>query len=45
MKFHIKKSRISVKSRFKVQKCPDRGHSLNQDFTALNTMFWENHVY
>ena len=33
----IKKSRYSVKSRFKESKCTDGGHSLNRDFTVLCT--------
>ena len=35
MESHIKKSRFSVKSRFKESKCDDRGHSLIWDFTWL----------
>ena len=34
IQFHIKKSRFSVKSRFKETKCADRGHWLNRDFTV-----------
>ena len=37
MKFHIKKSRFSIKSQFKQSKCADKGHSLNRDFTVLNS--------
>ena len=36
MKFHFKKSRFNVKSRFKESKCVDRGHSLNRDITVFN---------
>ena len=36
MKFHIKKSRFSEKSRFKESKCADGGHSLNRDFTVCS---------
>ena len=35
IQFHIKKSRFSVKSRFKEPTCADRGHSLNRDFTVM----------
>ena len=35
MKIHIKKYQFSVKSRFKESKCPDGGHSLNQDFWLM----------
>ena len=35
MKFYIKKSRFSVKSRFKELKGADGGHSLNRDFTVI----------
>ena len=35
LKFHIKKSRFSVKSQFKEWKGADEGHSLNRDFTVL----------
>ena len=38
MEFLIKKSRFSVKSRFKESKCADGGHSLNRDFTVLLKM-------
>ena len=38
MKFHIKNSRFSVKSRSKEWKGADGGHSLNRDFTV----FWSN---
>ena len=34
MEFHMKKSRFSVKSRFKESKCADGGHLLNRDFTV-----------
>ena len=34
MKFHIKTSRFRVMSRFKESKRPDRGHTLNRDFTV-----------
>ena len=37
LKFHFKKSRFRVKSRFKEWKGADRGHSLNRDFTVLPT--------
>ena len=39
MEFLIKKSRFSVKSRFKESKCADVGHSLNRDFTVLKNEF------
>ena len=35
MEFQAKKSRFSVKSRFKEPKCADRGRSLNRDFTVI----------
>ena len=35
MQFQIKKSRFSIKSRFKESNGADGGHSLNQDFTVL----------
>ena len=35
MKFHIKKSQLSIKSQFKEWKGADRPHSLNRDFTVL----------
>ena len=35
MEFNTKKSRFSVKSRFKEPNCADRGHSLNRDFTVV----------
>ena len=38
MEFHIKRSRFSVKFRFKESNCADAGHSLNRDFTAIYFM-------
>ena len=35
IEFLIKKSRFSVKSRFKEWKGADGGHSLNRDFTVM----------
>ena len=35
MEFHSKKSRLSIKPRFKESKCADGGHSLNRDFTVF----------